>query len=88
MQTPTKVTLEGFYQARAEFLKELCYTNPETQMVLCRACGGRLKVVCACIEIHLSRNGQCGGEGEQFEAGVPYCPGCEELPASRGCVHA
>ena len=88
MQTPVKLTLEGFYQGRGVFLREKCYTNGATGRVLCRQCGTRIKAAPVFIEIHDAAKGQCVGNGEQFEAGVPYCPSCEELPASRGCVHA
>jgi hypothetical protein len=88
MQTPNKVTLEGFYLARAKFLRDQCTTNEATNRVLCAQCGGRIKMAPVRIEIHAVANGQCVGNGEAFEAGVPYCPACEELPASRGCVHA
>ena len=88
MQTPKRFMLEGFYQARAVFLRDQCVTNAATGRVLCRGCGGRIKAVPATIEIHELADGQCRGQGEQFEAGVPYCPCCEDLPAMTGCVHA
>ncbi len=88
MQTPQKMTLEGFYLGRAVFLRDECVTNGATGRVLCRQCGTRIKAAPVTIEIHAGSNGKCLGEGEEFEAGVPYCPACEALPASRGCVHA
>ena len=88
MQTPVKLTLEGFYQGRAVFLRDDCITNPHNGRVLCRHCGTRIKVAPVTVEIHAASNGKCLGEGEEFDAGVPYCPACEELPAGRGCVHA
>jgi len=88
MQTPSKVTLEGFYRGRLEFLKMETVNNPANARVTCRKCGGRIKVVPVIMEIHDAADGQCVTRGESFEAGVPYCPACEELPASRGCVHA
>jgi hypothetical protein len=87
MKTPVKLTLEGFYQGRARFLRDECVTNSTTGRVCCRKCGTRIKAAPVTIEIHAASNGECVGEGEEFEAGVPYCPACEELPASRGCVH-
>ena len=88
MQTPVKVTLEGFYQARKGYLAEKCHFHGVTGRMLCRKCGERIKMVAAKVEIHEAGNGQCVGNGERFEAGIPYCPGCEELPAAEGCVHA
>ena len=88
MQTPVKVTLEGFYQRREAFLRDECYSNGQTGVVLCCHCGGRIKGAAVKVEIHEASSGKCVGNGEQFEAGVPYCPHCEALPANRGCVHA
>ncbi len=88
MQTPTKVTLDGFYLGRNEYLRNDTHTNYETMRVLCRKCGSRIKVLPAKIEIHDAANGQCVGGGESFETGIPYCPHCEEMPAAAGCVHA
>ena len=88
MQTPVKLTLDGFYGRRAEFLRERTIKNEANGRVICRVCGTRIKILPAQIEIHEAGNGQCVGNGESFEAGVPYCPGCEELPAAEGCVHA
>ncbi len=88
MQTPSKLTLEGFYRGRAEFLKTSTIKNKANGRVLCVKCGARIKVQPAQIEIHEAWHGLCKGNGEVFEAGVPYCPGCEEPPAETGCVHA
>lgn len=88
MQTPVKVTLEGFYRGRAEFLKLGTVTHLVTGRVLCRKCGGRIKVQPVMIEIHDAAECRCEARCEHFEAGIPYCASCEELPAARGCVHA
>lgn len=88
MQAPKGVTLEGFYLGRAKFLCEECTSNAQTGVVLCRHCGGRIKAAAVQVEIHEAANGRCLGNGEGFEAGLPYCPSCEELPANVGCVHA
>ena len=88
MQTPVKVTLDGFYRERAEFLEKQSGPGRGRYRVFCRTCGEQIKVQPAQIEIHEAANGQCKGNGEVFEAGIPYCPACEELPAGAGCVHA
>ena len=88
MQTPRELTLEGFYQARAVFMRDQCMTSPTTGQVLCRECGARIKVMLAKIEIHEAGKERCQGNGEHFKAGIPYCPCGERLPAETGCVHA
>ena len=88
MQTPKGLTLEGFYQARAVFLSDDCYTAAVSGRVCCKKCGGRIKVVAAKIEIHEAGKAECVGNGELFESAIPYCPHCEALPASVWCVHA
>ena len=88
MQTPKQWTLEGFYQARARFLKEEAITNQANGRVICRSCGTRIKAAAVKIEIHEVGKAECMGNGEAFDAGIPYCPRCEPLPAGVGCVHA
>ena len=45
-------------------------------------------MVAAGIQIHEAGKAECTGNGEAFDAGIPYCPHCEALPANAGCVHA
>ena len=87
MQTPKGITLQEFHDARAAFLRDKCVSWPTTGVVTCAACGERIKCAPVVFEIHQAGEQQCIPEGDEFEAGVPYCPQCEELPASRGCVH-
>jgi hypothetical protein len=87
MQTPQRITLEGFYTGRRDYLRDLTQSSPFTGKVVCRWCGVQIKMAPVTVEIHGPSGDGCVGEGEEFEAGVPYCPRCEELPESRGCVH-
>jgi len=87
MQTPKRVTLEGFYQARVAYLNKQTSSSLLTGRVVCDVCGTQIQVASVPIEIHYVAAGRCVGEGEEFEAGIPYCPRCEALPESRGCVH-
>ena len=88
MQTPSKVTLEGFYNARREWLEKNTRSNRLTGQVICRFCGDPVHCCAANIEIHDAANGQCKGNGENFDAAIPYCARCESMPANTGCVHA
>lgn len=88
MQTPTRGTLEGFYRGRAEWMERETRAHTLTGQVICRTCGDRIHACLAQISIHDAANGECKGNGEAFEAGIPYCARCESMPANTGCVHA
>jgi hypothetical protein len=87
MKTPVKVTLEEYHQARCEWLKENTHTVEELPGLRCLACGGRVRVEPVTLELHARGLPGCQGDGETMLTGIPYCPGCEELPAKTGCVH-
>ena len=88
MQTPEKVTLEGFLEARVAFMRGV-EARPDPRLTFrCRKCGATIKTVSAQISVHEARFGGCAGWGEVINAAIPYCPSCEELPAATGCVHA
>ena len=87
MQTPVKLTLEEYHQARLAWLKEWTHTVAQLPGLRCLACGGRVRVEPVTLDLHFRALPGCQGEGETMETGVPYCVDCEELPAKRGCVH-
>jgi hypothetical protein len=87
MQTPVKLTLEEYYQARREWLKERTFTPAHLEGLGHIDCGGRIRVQLATLDVHQRALPGCQGEGETIETAVPYCVDCEELPAKRGCVH-
>jgi len=87
MQTPVKMTLEEYVQARREWLAHRTVAWPMTDGLQCIECGGEIRMQMVTLDIHNRQLPGCQGEGETMETAVPYCVDCEELPAKRGCVH-
>jgi len=87
MQTPVKVTLEEYLQARRKFLEHHTVAWPTTGGLRCVECGGVIRAQAVTLDVHARALPGCQGEGETMETAVPYCVDCEELPAKRGCVH-
>lgn len=87
MQTPVKLTLDQYLQARREFLARKTLTSRVTGLLVCPECGIRIRAQAATLDIHGPDLGVCQGEGDTMNTAVPYCPKCEEVPAARGCVH-
>jgi hypothetical protein len=78
---------DKFYAERTEFLNRDCRGGTGRGEVYHRACGTRIRVVGATLHVHDQSHEGCVGNGEHFEAGIPYCPKCEPQPAAEGCVH-
>jgi len=87
MRTPVKLTLEEYIGERAKWLRERTVSWPTTGDIDCVDCGERIRAENVVLELHKKSQEGCQGDGEEMEIGVPYCPGCEEQPAKRGCVH-
>jgi len=87
MQTPVQVTLEEYWERRRQWLDERTVSWPTTGEFSCVDCGKRILAQAVALELHRKSFDGCQGDGEEMETGVPYCPGCEEQPAKRGCVH-
>lgn len=87
MQTPAKVTLDQYLQARREFLAQKTLAWPTTGGLQCVECGGAIRGQAAILSVHDLNVGVCAGTGHTMTTAVPYCPACEEVPAARGCLH-
>ena len=87
MQTPVKLTLEEYLQARREFLAKKTVAWATTGGLQCVECGGVIRAQAVSLDVHNRRLPGCQGDGEIMQTAVPYCVDCEELPAARGCVH-
>jgi len=87
MRTPVKVPLEGYLQARRDFLAQKTLAWPTTGGLQCVECGEQIRAQAATLDVHGPDLGVCEGQGGTMQTAVPYCPRCEELPATRGCVH-
>lgn len=87
MQTPVKMTLEEYHQARREWLEKHTVAWPGNLGLQCVECAGVIRGFAVKLDVHKRELPGCQGDGETLETGVPYCPSCEELPAETGCVH-
>lgn len=87
MQTPLKVTLDQYLQARREFLAQKTLAWPTTGGLQCVECGGTIRAQAATLDVHGPELGVCENHGETMDTAVPYCPACEEMPPARGCLH-
>jgi hypothetical protein len=86
MQTPSKISLAEFAQARMAWIRENALTLGNRQ--LCRTCNTSIELSKAYISLHESTfDDMCAGSGKVAILAIPFCPKCEPHPEERGCVH-
>jgi hypothetical protein len=85
VRTPSGMTTSEFSDSLKHFLDHCCVLNRRTLCWL--ACGSPILHVRATLWIH---EATCPGysdlEHRVWNTTIPYCPGCEEKPALRGCL--
>lgn len=78
MQSPKKTPLTDFSHA---------YTAMAA-LNECPLCAGRLALAECFVSFHAIEFGDaCAGEGKCQPVLIPFCPACEPVPDSKGCVH-
>jgi hypothetical protein len=86
MTTPTRISRQDFFFAIEKWLNERCIVD--RGKITCKACGDQIQSVNALISIHSTQFVSiCAGTGEVRGVRVPYCPKCEQRPATAGCFH-
>lgn len=71
-------------------LQKFCEVSAEQdgEYGKCKDCGSRILCVNCYISHHSEEfEGTCAGNGEVTQMLIPYCPHCDPVPATSGCVH-
>ena len=85
VRTPCRITATDFSDSLKHFLDACSVLRGNT--LCCNNCGRSIQHVRAALSIHNSAGGCEGLEQRIWNTLVPYCLGCEEKPAERGCLH-
>jgi hypothetical protein len=103
MKTPDKLSISDYLRALNNWFVEFTSAEPpfkasalEWAMAIalghkipsCKKCGTHIEVATCYVAIHdESLDPLCVGPGWIEHFFVPYCPACESIPETRGCVH-
>ena len=85
MQTPRKLSLRAFTEARQQWIATNCVTDGERRR--CRICSTLVEIFPVYFSIHDARLPACAGAGKVMRLVVPFCRKCEAQPEEHSCLH-
>src|SRR6185312_12654320 len=87
-RTPSRVSWNEVQVSVRSFYNDCCRQRTTSERPMCKKCGSEVATVVAFMDVHDERLcDSCAGPDRVWKLPVPYCPRCEEKPATRGCIH-
>jgi hypothetical protein len=86
MKTPQRSTIEEF----SDEAKRWAFTEAKSRedgIAICAKCESVLELKEAHVSIHFIELSECTGAGRVSKFFIPYCPRCEPVPDTYGCLH-
>ena len=87
METPHKKDALQFVLEIVNFRNFHAQKVETGEGYICKHCGATILSRMAFISIHSARFEDCAGSGFCKPFSIPYCPVCEHIPESSGCIH-